>query len=116
MLTEAEKFPNVKLHFDHACMDVDLEQARCTFKHGTSGAVSTIKADLVFGSDGAPSAVRQAMMRGRFNFSQSYIEHDYKEIAFPASPAHLAPPLFHDDGPGQPGRRFHRHPVHAARG
>jgi kynurenine 3-monooxygenase len=23
------------------------------------------------------------MMKGRFNFSQSYIEHDYKEIAFP---------------------------------
>ncbi|MBK8500494.1 MAG: FAD-dependent monooxygenase [Flavobacteriales bacterium] len=85
MLTEAEKLPNVKLHFDHPCVEVDLEHARCTFRHEVSGAVSNIKSDVVFGADGAPSAVRQAMMRGRFNFSQSFIEHDYKEIAFPSN-------------------------------
>jgi kynurenine 3-monooxygenase len=85
-----------------------------------------VKADVVFGSDGAPSAVRQAMMKGRFNFSQSFIEHDYKEIAFPSNadgnaadgsalPAHLGAALLHDDGPGQSGRWLHRHALHAAR-
>ncbi len=85
LLNEAEKLPNVTLHFHQQCAEVDLDHARCTFRHDISGAVAIINADVVFGADGAPSAVRQAMMRGRFNFSQSFIEHDYKEIAFPGN-------------------------------
>ena len=85
LLSEAEKMPNVHLHFHEQCVDVDLDNARCTFHNDVTGATASIKADLVFGADGAPSAVRQAMARGRFNFSQEYIEHDYKEVAFPAN-------------------------------
>jgi kynurenine 3-monooxygenase len=84
MLSEAEKFPNVKLHFGQRCAEVDLDNANCVFE-SDGGERTEVKADLVFGSDGAPSAVRQAMMKGRFNFSQSFIEHDYKEIAFPSN-------------------------------
>ncbi len=83
LLTEAEKLPNVKLFFDHRCLDVDLANAECVFENG--GARVTRKADVVFGSDGAFSAVRQKMMQGRFTYSQEYIEHDYKEVAFPAN-------------------------------
>lgn len=83
LLSEAEKFPNVSLHFEHKCVDVDLENATVRFDHG--GTMKEVKADIVFGADGAPSAVRQRMMQGRFSYSQEYIEHDYKEIAFPAN-------------------------------
>ena len=83
LLTEAEKLPNVSLHFDHRCADVDLDHAACVFEH--NGARVKVNADIVFGADGAPSAVRQKMMQGRFTYSQEYIEHDYKEIAFPAN-------------------------------
>jgi kynurenine 3-monooxygenase len=82
MLSEAEKLPNVTLHFGQRCAEVDLDHATCMFE-SDAGERITVKADVVFGADGAPSAVRQAMMRGRFNFSQSFIEHDYKEVAFP---------------------------------
>lgn len=82
LLNEAAKLPNVSLHFEHRCMDVDLDQAACTFIVGSE--TRTVKADVVFGADGAFSAVRQKMSMGRFNYSQEYIEHDYKEIAFPA--------------------------------
>ena len=85
MLSEAEKLPNVKLHFEHRCTGVNLDTATCTFHNEATGEHAAVQADLVFGSDGAPSAVRQEMMKGRFNFSQTYIEHDYKEIAFPAN-------------------------------
>ncbi|MCC6938452.1 MAG: FAD-dependent monooxygenase [Flavobacteriales bacterium] len=85
LLSEAEKLPNVHLHFHEQCVDVDLDNARCTFKNDITSATASIKADVVFGADGAPSAVRQAMARGRFNFSQEFIEHDYKEVAFPAN-------------------------------
>ena len=82
MLSEAEKLPNVTLHFDQRCAEVDLDNATCVFEN-EHGVRTEVKADVVFGADGAPSAVRQAMMRGRFNFSQTFIEHDYKEVAFP---------------------------------
>ncbi len=84
LLTEAEKLPNVKLHFDHRCADVDLATATCHFQREEGDHV-VVNADVVFGSDGAFSAVRQKMMQGRFTYSQEYIEHDYKEVAFPAN-------------------------------
>jgi kynurenine 3-monooxygenase len=85
MLTEAEKFPNVKLHFEYRCAGVHLDTGTCNFHNEQSGENIVVPADVVVGSDGAPSAVRQEMMKGRFNFSQSFIEHDYKEIAFPSN-------------------------------
>ena len=83
LLTEAERLPNVTLHFDHRCTGVDLDTATCSFHDEVEGDNIAVRADVVLGADGAPSAVRQEMMKGRFNFSQSFIEHDYKEIAFP---------------------------------
>lgn len=86
MLSEAEKFPNVGLHFEHRCTSVNLETGTCTFHNEATGEASAVPADVVFGSDGAPSAVRQEFMKHRFTFSQTYIEHDYKEIAFAPNP------------------------------
>lgn len=83
LLSEAEKFSNVKLFFDHRCLDVDLENATCDFEH--HGDTVRVKSDVVFGADGAFSAVRSKMVLGRFSYSQEYIEHDYKEVAFPAN-------------------------------
>ena len=97
LLSEAEKFPNVTLHFNHKCLDLDLESATCRFQKIPNGVTSSevekhtdadsieVTADLLFGSDGAFSAVRAKMMSGRFSYSQEYIEHDYKEIAIPAN-------------------------------
>lgn len=84
LLSEAEALPNVKLFFDHRCVDVDLQNATCHFQREEGDHV-VVEADVVFGSDGAFSAVRQKMMLGRFTYSQEYIEHDYKEVAFPAN-------------------------------
>ncbi|MBP6311597.1 MAG: FAD-dependent monooxygenase, partial [Flavobacteriales bacterium] len=79
LLTEAEKLPNVTLHFNERCMDVDLENGTCYFQADKSASEPlSVRADVVFGSDGAFSAVRAKMMLGRFSYSQEYIEHDYK--------------------------------------
>lgn len=49
-----------------------------------SGDVSVDStADVIFGCDGAFSAVRRAMMKKsgfNFNFSQEFIPHDYLEL------------------------------------
>jgi kynurenine 3-monooxygenase len=77
----------VDIQFNHKCLDVDFEKGILNFET-PQGEVITEQADLIFGADGAFSAVRFAMQRksDRFNYSQSYIEHGYKELLLPAAP------------------------------
>jgi len=50
-----------------------------------SSQVKKVSSDLIIGADGAFSAVRFAMqMTDRFNYSQQYIDHGYKELTIPA--------------------------------
>ena len=50
-----------------------------------SGKIRT--GDAIIGTDGAGSAIRNAMFSGveRFNFSQTWLEHGYKELHIPPS-------------------------------
>src|SRR4051812_39840045 len=78
----AEKQPNVKLHFNERCTNVDKHTATCFFEHNETKNSRSVASDLVFGSDGAFSAVRLAMQLSsdRFNYQQYYIEAGYKEL------------------------------------
>jgi kynurenine 3-monooxygenase len=85
LLDEVEKYPNVRLHFDQRCTEVDLPNATFTLQHNQSKAEQEIKADLLFGADGAFSALRSAMQKtDRCNYSQQYLAHGYKELTIPA--------------------------------
>jgi len=58
-------------------IDLDNGRATCSCKD----TQVEITADLIVGSDGAYSAVRKEMAkRPRFDFSQTYIPHGYKEL------------------------------------
>ena len=84
LLNIADSFPNVSIHFDQRCTDLDLHNPKITFEHIKTGNQTTIEAPLIFGADGAFSAVRFAMQRtDRFNYTQQYIEHGYKELTIP---------------------------------
>ncbi|OAD92245.1 kynurenine 3-monooxygenase [Aequorivita soesokkakensis] len=88
LLDEAEKMPNVQLIFNHACEDVDLENASATFRNYNSKEEITISADAIFGTDGAGSAVRKNMFDSHkflFSFSQQWLSHGYKELEIPAA-------------------------------
>ncbi len=72
-----------KFNFEHFCLDVDLENT--IVKLENSSQVKNVSSDLIIGADGAFSAVRFAMqMTDRFNYSQQYIDHGYKELTIPA--------------------------------
>ena len=76
----AEK-KGVKIHFDQKCTDVDLHSATATFESCRTGSKKQVGGDVLFGTDGAFSAVRAVMQRTeRFTYSQQYIEHGYKEL------------------------------------
>ncbi len=86
MLLAASKYDNVSFFFDHKCLDVDLTTNTALFEDKDGNEVST-KADRLFGTDGAFSAIRQRLMKtDRFNFSQEYLSHGYKELLLPANP------------------------------
>lgn len=86
LMTKAEE-SGVKIHFQHRVLDVEIDtSAVLVEKEG----IETIKegADLIFGADGAYSAVREAMRKtDRFTYSQYYIDCGYKELTIPATPA-----------------------------
>lgn len=74
---------NVKLNFDYKCIDVNLNTASASFEH-KDGTTKEVDADMIIGADGTYSVIRAKMARqDRFQFSQYYIEHGYKELTIP---------------------------------
>jgi kynurenine 3-monooxygenase len=83
-LDAARKLPNVRVHFNQRCLDVDFDAPSASLVHTESGETSHARGDLLIGVDGAFSAVRRAMQRlDRFDDSQRYLHHGYKELTIP---------------------------------
>ncbi len=83
----AEKLPNLTISFHQRCLDVELDSATLVVQDAVTNKRSFIEADCIIGADGAYSAVREKMQKtDRFNYSQTYIEHGYKELTIPAGP------------------------------
>lgn len=87
LLDAAEAMDNVTIRFDRKCVDCDPGEGGggpAVSLESSAGKTYTDAADLVIGADGAYSAVRYRLQRtGRFNYSQSYLEHGYKELEIP---------------------------------
>lgn len=84
LLEAADSYDNVTLHFDHRCLNIEPETASASFEHIPAGEFIEAYADLLIGADGAFSAVRGRLQReDRFNYSQEYLEHGYKELVIP---------------------------------
>ena len=83
LMTEAEK-AGVKIHFSQRCTAMNLDAGEATFKDEVSGETNTVLANHIYGTDGAFSEVRHnLMMTERFNYSQEYLKHGYKELSIP---------------------------------
>lgn len=83
LINEADKYDEVTFQFNERCIDFDCKTGEAKFSSGT-----VVSGDTVIATDGAGSAVRHAMMNGgveRFDFSQVWLEHGYKELHIPAS-------------------------------
>ncbi|MDZ7360793.1 MAG: FAD-dependent monooxygenase [candidate division KSB1 bacterium] len=87
LMNEAEKYPRVKIHFNERCTGMDFKTGEVELRHEITGKTRKIPTELVIGTDGSASAIRLEMMKvGRFNFSQQYLAHGYKELIIPAGP------------------------------
>ena len=84
LMNEAEKL-GVEFQFDLRCLHVDFEKTTLTLQELASGKTQTVGYDLIIGADGAFSALRGSMQfTDRYDFSQDYIDHGYKELHIPA--------------------------------
>lgn len=86
LLQIAGSFPNVEFFFDRQCLGVDLDKPLVHFNNLKTGKQETYESPLIFGADGAFSAVRNSLQHtDRFNYRQFYLEHGYKELSIPAT-------------------------------
>lgn len=83
-LAAARRMPNVRVHFNRRCVEVDLDRPAAKFAAEGTNEIIEATGGVVLGVDGAFSAVRRAMQRlDRFDYSQSYLAHGYKELTIP---------------------------------
>jgi kynurenine 3-monooxygenase len=88
LLDEADKFDNITIRFENECKKVNLEKNIAHFYNHKTGKKEKVKAAIIFGSDGAGSALRKSMFNQRevlFSFSQQFLKHGYKELSFPST-------------------------------
>lgn len=84
LLDAADSYPNVTMQFGVACEGLDLATHTLQLKHA-DGALQTLQPDLIFGADGAFSTVRYRLQsQKRFNYTQHFLTHGYREITLPA--------------------------------
>jgi kynurenine 3-monooxygenase len=80
----ARRYGNVRVHFNHKCTGVDIDQPSAQLLDTATDQKVEATSDAIIGVDGAFSAVRRAMQRlERFDYSQSYLAHGYKELTIP---------------------------------
>lgn len=88
LMTLAEQQENVKIYFNERCDKLDRKTNVLEFTNLENGKSQIVQSDLVFGADGAFSAVRLQMQlqSDRFDYNQFYIDASYKELTIPANP------------------------------
>ncbi|GLX86727.1 kynurenine 3-monooxygenase [Thalassotalea loyana] len=80
LLDEAEKLPNVALHFEHRVKQVDLDTGIITFN---SSSQPNQRFERIIGTDGANSVLREAIAEkttNRENVNVEQLGHGYKEL------------------------------------
>ncbi len=84
VIEAAQRYPNVRVQFNHRCTEVDLETPAAQLLNTETNQIVDARADAIIGVDGAFSVVRRSMQRlDRFEYSQSYLAHGYKELTIP---------------------------------
>ncbi len=90
LINEAEKYKNVSFRFNERLVGFDCSSGKAQVERVSKGMVvmEQIHSHTVIATDGAGSRVRNAMMHGgveRFNYSQTWLEHGYKELHIPSA-------------------------------
>lgn len=87
LLDTAAQYASVQLYFEARSLGVDCTTGELHIRHETTGQARSLPPGRIIGTDGSASAIRASMLStSRFNFSQHYLEHGYKELTIPPGP------------------------------
>jgi kynurenine 3-monooxygenase len=96
LLDAAEATGRVRLHFEHRLLDVDWNASAAAFETGGHGKETNRRIhafEVIFGADGARSALRRAMSQVRdLEVSEELLDTGFKALSIPALP-NGEPPL-----------------------
>ena len=89
LLDKAEKNDYINLFFEADVKSVDINSSTLTLN--INGHETTKSYDVIFGSDGAGSAIRRTIQKNgsrlRFDFQQKWLSTGYKELHIPPTSA-----------------------------
>jgi kynurenine 3-monooxygenase len=87
LMSHAEATGRVRIEFKQRVQRADLETGVLEVVDEPSGAAREVRTPVVFGTDGASSAVRREMIsRPGHTSAQEQLSHGYKELTIPAGP------------------------------
>lgn len=88
LMNKAEQYGNVRFFFEQKCTGFDTGTGEALIENAQTGEKTAVKGDTLIATDGGGSAVRDSMLHGvpRFNYSQVFLEHGYKELHIPSAP------------------------------
>lgn len=90
LLNYADRTGNINILYGTQVTHIDLDTTEVHYLD-EAGIAHHGSYDVIFGADGAGSAVRRSMQKRsnsiRFDFSQRYLDTGYKELVIPAGPA-----------------------------
>ena len=88
LMSLAERHENVQIIFNERCEHIDVRTGKSSFENHLTNEKTFVDSDHVIGADGAFSAARLQLQlqTDRFEYSQHYLEHGYKELSIPAGP------------------------------
>ncbi len=88
LLDAASKHPSIDIRFHHSINHAEIHKAHVSGLVEPKGETFGFTGDMLMGTDGAGSAIRQGFIdQGaniRFNYSQEFLDHGYKELEIPA--------------------------------
>lgn len=87
LLTEALKYPNVKVEFEHKLISCKTATGHLVFENTQTKEKIEVDSDLIVGCDGSYSVVRQSLAKEiPMNYLQEYNSGWYSELCIPAKP------------------------------
>lgn len=84
-LMNAAEEHGATIHFNQRCTGYDLKTGAIRLRAEETRRVTRRETAVLIGCDGSASAIRTEMLKlNRFDFSQQYLGHGYKELTIPA--------------------------------
>jgi kynurenine 3-monooxygenase len=85
LMDAAERTGQVAFHFQARCTGMDVEAGELRLRDETTKKEYFVRAAPIIGADGSASALRESLKKsGRLDYSETYLEHGYKELTIPA--------------------------------